>query len=143
MTDHRAHPEVAAVETVGGVLTDLVDLAETLPVPPGQAEATARILDRLSEELAETAGMLRGASAAFPAWRTASAARPRLDGSVPAEDERIAAARALLAEQHQPIVMTPGDVRHLLAHFQRRVVELLEVIDGTSPDARDSGSGPS
>jgi hypothetical protein len=32
-----------------------------MPVLPGQAEATARILERLSEELAEAAAMLRQA----------------------------------------------------------------------------------
>jgi hypothetical protein len=53
--------QVRAVETVGGVLTDLVELAERLPVPPEQAEATARILDRLAEEIAEAAGLVRAA----------------------------------------------------------------------------------
>jgi hypothetical protein len=59
------HPprELEAIETVGGVLTDLIDLAEQLPVKPGQAEPSARILDRLSEELAEAAGLLRGGEA--------------------------------------------------------------------------------
>jgi hypothetical protein len=63
MTDHRARPaaevEVEAAETVGGVLTDLVEVAERLPVPPGQARDVARILDRLAEEIGEAAGMLR------------------------------------------------------------------------------------
>jgi len=62
MSDH-ASPEVAAVATVGAVLTDLVEVAERLPVPADQAEATARILDRLAEEITEAAGMLRGATA--------------------------------------------------------------------------------
>jgi hypothetical protein len=146
MHDHPAPPapapEVQAVATVGGVLTDLVELAEQLPVPPAQAEATARILDRLAEEITDAAGMLRGArpesaprradlSPAFPAWRGAG------------EDERITRARTLLAEHHQPLVMTPGDVRHLLARFQRRTVELLEVIDGAVHDAPDGGGGSS
>src|SRR6266851_3773737 len=131
MSDH-ASPEVAAVETVGGVLTDLVEVAERLPVPPDQAEPVSRILDRLSEEIAEAAGMLRGAP---------PVTRPRLDGSVPAGgDERVTRARALVAEHHQPLTMTPGDLRTLLARFQRRTVELLAVIDGAAPDARDSGS---
>jgi hypothetical protein len=52
---------VEAAETIGGVLTDLVEVAERFPVRPDQAEATARILDRLSEELAEAAAMLRTA----------------------------------------------------------------------------------
>jgi hypothetical protein len=59
-SDHRSDdPEVEAVATVGGVLTDLVNIAERLPVAPGQAEALARILDRLSTEISEAAAMLR------------------------------------------------------------------------------------
>jgi hypothetical protein len=195
MNDH-ASPEVAAVETVGGVLTDLVEVAERLPVPPGQARDVARILDRLAEEIGQAAGMLRvvsgavsgpagpvyspwavvrlvtrelvregvkvrfgpeadlsevcgqaarllealgvvpvvpaddpaGLSIAFPSWRTAPAGRPRVDGSVPAGgDERVIQARMLLAEHHQPLTMTPGDLRKLLARYRLRVRELLEV----------------
>ncbi len=62
MNDH-ASPEVQAVVTVGGVLTDLVEVAERLPVPPDQAEPVARILDRLAREIAEAAAMLRGMTA--------------------------------------------------------------------------------
>jgi hypothetical protein len=51
--------EVEAIETIGGVLTDLTEVAERLPVRPDRAEDTARILDRLSEELAEAARMIR------------------------------------------------------------------------------------
>lgn len=129
MNDH-ASSEVQAVATVGGALTDLIELAERLPVPPDQAEATARILDRVAEEIAEAAGMLRGThgadlSPAFPAWR--GAANPcDAFGS----DEHVACARALLAEEHEPLVMTPGDVRGLLARFQRAAAWLLDVIDG-------------
>jgi hypothetical protein len=174
MNDHASH-EVAAVETVGGVLTDLVEVAERLPVPPGQADATARILDRLSEEIAEAAAMLRGAAPSArrcaacrvtgqplavtrsrgiaeqdwrQLWRCAdatachdrispelagplAASRPaRIDGSVPADDERVTRARVLLAEQREPLTMTPGDLRSLLARYQRRVRELLDVVDG-------------
>jgi hypothetical protein len=50
---------VQAVETIGSVLTDLVEIAEQLPVELERAETAARILDRLSEELAEAASMLR------------------------------------------------------------------------------------
>ena len=108
--------EVAAVQTVGGVLTDLVEVAERLPVPPDQAEPVARILDRLSQEITQAAAMLRGGpAAAFPPWRT---------------DPRVTRARGLLGEHHQPLVMTPGDIRHLLARFQRAAAELLDVIDG-------------
>jgi len=122
MSDHAARPsaEVEAVATVGSVLTDLVEVAERLPVPADQAEPVARILDRLSEEITEAAAMLRGAEPA----------RPRLDGSLPAGDPRVNRARELLAEHHQPLTMTPGDVRHLLARIQRAAVELLEIVNG-------------
>lgn len=53
------HPEVTAAATIGGVLTDLVEVAGRLPVPADQIEHTARILDRLAEELAEAAALLR------------------------------------------------------------------------------------
>jgi hypothetical protein len=53
------NPEVTAVQTLGGVLTDLVEIAGRMPVPAGQIEQVARILDRLSEEIAEAATMLR------------------------------------------------------------------------------------
>jgi hypothetical protein len=53
------NPEVTAVQTLGGVLTDLVEIAGRMPVPVGQIEHVARILDRLSEEIAEAAAMLR------------------------------------------------------------------------------------
>lgn len=56
------NPEVEAIETVGGVITDLVEVAERLPVKPDQAEKIARILDRLSQEIAEAAAMVREAS---------------------------------------------------------------------------------
>ena len=55
---------------------------------------------------------------------------PRLDGSVPADDERVTRARALLSEMHQPIAMNMDDLRHLLARFQRAAAELLAVVDG-------------
>jgi hypothetical protein len=55
------NPEVEAIEAIGGVVTDLVEVAGRLPVPADQAERVASILDRLSEELAEAAGMLRRA----------------------------------------------------------------------------------
>jgi hypothetical protein len=51
--------QVEAVATMGGVLTDLVELAQRLPVPADQAEIAARILDRLAEEITEAAAMLR------------------------------------------------------------------------------------
>jgi len=39
---------------------DDVGATAWLPAPPDQAEATARILDRLSEEVAEAAAYMRG-----------------------------------------------------------------------------------
>ena len=50
---------VQVTSTLGGVLTDLVEVAEWLPVPPSRAETAARILDRLAEEIAEAASLLR------------------------------------------------------------------------------------
>jgi len=55
----------------------------------------------------------------------------------------VAAARAhdLLAEDHQPLTMTPGAVRVLLARTQRRLQELADavepvsVIEDPDPDA--------
>jgi len=57
---------------------------------------------------------------------------PRLDGSLPAGDPRVNSARVLLAEEHAPLVMTPGDVRTLLARHQRAVALLLAVVDGAA-----------
>ncbi len=59
MANPAGSSEIDAINTVGGVLTDLVGVAERFPVPAGQVEAVARILDRLSEEIAEAAGLLR------------------------------------------------------------------------------------
>jgi hypothetical protein len=44
------------------------------------------------------------------------------------EDPRITSARRLLAEHHQPITMTPGELWTLLAWFQRRTAEVLAVL---------------
>ncbi len=46
----------------------------------------------------------------------------------------VAAARAheLLAESHEPLVMTPGDVRALLARTQRRLRELADAVEPVS-----------
>jgi hypothetical protein len=43
----------------------------------------------------------------------------------------VAAARArdLLAERHEPLVMTPGDVRALLARTQRLLRELADAVE--------------
>ena len=50
-----------AMATIGGVITDLKQIAETPPVQPGLAERTAQILDRLAIEITEAAAMLRAA----------------------------------------------------------------------------------
>jgi hypothetical protein len=42
---------------------------------------------------------------------------------------QILPARALLAERHEPLTMTPGDLRKLLARYQQHLHELLEAID--------------
>jgi hypothetical protein len=51
--------EVEAIETIGEVTSELVTVAEGLPVPAGRAEDIARILDRCSEDLKEAAAMIR------------------------------------------------------------------------------------
>ncbi len=73
-------PEVTLIETVRAALADLADLAGQLPGDPDHA----RVLDRLAEELAEAAAMLRAlpgraapmtghSHAALAAFRTAVA----------------------------------------------------------------------
>lgn len=42
-------------------------------------------------------------------------------------------AHALLAESHQPLTMTPGDVRTLLARYQRRLQELADAVEPITP----------
>lgn len=64
------------------------------------------------------------------------AARLDLADGVAASDPVIAAIE-LLAEHHQPITMTPGDLRALLARYQRRLHELL---DAVGQDVRETGS---
>jgi hypothetical protein len=69
--------EIEATETISGVLTDLMEVAERLAVPAEKAETVARILDRLAEEIAEAAAMLRtpgtrwlnsAGNASSPSW---------------------------------------------------------------------------
>ena len=38
-------------------------------------------------------------------------------------------AHMLLAERHQPLTMTPGDLRTLLARYQRRLQELADAVE--------------
>jgi hypothetical protein len=68
MTDHPtqpspANPEVDATEIIAETLKELVTLTETLPVAAKDAERTAKVLDRLSEDLAEAATLVRRAAA--------------------------------------------------------------------------------
>jgi hypothetical protein len=42
-------------------------------------------------------------------------------------------AHMLLAEGHQPLVMTPGDLRTLLARYQRRLQELADAVEPVTP----------
>lgn len=60
------------------------------------------------------------------------AAKPGKIGGTPAGDPRVARARQLAAEHHQPLTMTPGDLRHLLARWQRAATELLDVLTETT-----------
>lgn len=54
---------VDAIEIIGETVIDLVTLAESMPVTAGTAEDAAEILDRLSEDLAEAATLIRQAGA--------------------------------------------------------------------------------
>jgi hypothetical protein len=56
----------------------------------------------------------------------------------------LAAVRAhmLLAEGHQPLTMTPGDLRTLLARYQRRLRELADAVEPiTAVHGRDEDPG--
>jgi hypothetical protein len=112
-----------AAETVGAVLADLAEVAGLLPVPSDRAEETARIMDRLAGEISQAAGMLRAAAVSLP----------RIDGNIPAgSDERLTRARLLLAEKHEPLVMTPGDLRQLLARYRQQVAEMVAAAERAS-----------
>jgi hypothetical protein len=50
-------------------------------------------------------------------------------------DTRVLAARALLAEHHQPAAMPPGELRVLLARYQRRLHGLLEAVTDSDKEA--------
>ena len=58
-----SNPEVDAIEIVGEAARELVAAAEQLPAQPGHAEALARIFDRISEDVAEAAVLIRRADA--------------------------------------------------------------------------------
>jgi hypothetical protein len=50
-------------------------------------------------------------------------------------------ARLLLAERHEPLVMTPGDVRKLLARTQRCLAELADACEHvTAVSGQDDAS---
>jgi hypothetical protein len=52
-------PQTEAAATIGGVRTDLAEIAGELPVGPHRAEHVARILDRLAEEIGQAAHLMR------------------------------------------------------------------------------------
>jgi len=58
-----------------------------------------------------------------------------LADGVMAGDPRVIAAVELLDEHHQPITMTPGDLRQLLARYQRRLHGLLDALGRGGADA--------
>jgi len=53
---------------------------------------------------------------------------------------QLAAVRAcaLLAERHEPLTMTPGDLRTLLGRYQRRLHDLAEAVLPASAMAEDA-----
>jgi hypothetical protein len=69
--------------------------------------------------------------AAAPTLDELGARLGRIDGTA-VGDPRVIRTRQLAAEHHQPLTMTPGDLRHLLARWQRAAAELLDAIDETS-----------
>jgi len=87
-------------------------------------------LDLIAERQADDAH--RGEPEIRTGGADLSPARPRLDGSLPAGDWRVNRARILLGEQHEPLTMTPGDLRGLLARYKRAAAGLVDVIDGAS-----------
>jgi hypothetical protein len=50
-------------------------------------------------------------------------------------DTRVAAARELLAEHHQPAAMPPGELRALVARHQKQLYGLLDAVSGGDPEA--------
>jgi hypothetical protein len=84
------------------------------------------IKSRFGDE-ADTATAVRAAALVLDALGI----RPRIpddDKPAAADDERIQSALALLAENIQPLTMTPGDLRNLIGRYRRRVVALLEAL---------------
>jgi hypothetical protein len=106
-----------AAATIGGVLADLTEvgrhLAAGLPMDELAIEHEARICDRLAEEIAEAAAMLRGKQP-------------------PAEDQRVVMAREFLdAIAEYKVASRPLSVlQREDAELRRLVGQLLDVIDG-------------
>jgi hypothetical protein len=73
MTDHLA-PTVAAdiiIESVRAIAADLGEVPPALAaLTPASADSLARVLDRLAEETAEAAGMVRAFAASGEAERS-------------------------------------------------------------------------
>jgi hypothetical protein len=55
----NATPADDLLEQVRTAVTDLAEVCQRLPVDPAEAERVAKIMDRLGEECAEAAAMLR------------------------------------------------------------------------------------
>ena len=81
MTD-QASSVVEAIKAVGGVITELVQIAERLPVRPGEADPAARILDRLAEQISEAAQLLRSAADPITARAPTLSQSDQQEGSV-------------------------------------------------------------
>ncbi len=118
-TDPRS-PEVTLVGSASATLSDLTDLADNLP---GDTSRTAQIADRLSEELAEIAGMLRAlparpqqmsghAYAALSAFRTAVTAGEDVGEFIAVTLARLAAE---LGSKHAVLANRPGSWQAALA----------------------------
>jgi hypothetical protein len=65
----------------------------------------------------------------------------------PMSAAQLAAVRAcaLLAERHEPLTMSPGDVRALLGRYQRRLHDLAEAVlpaGAMTEDAAGSAGAP-
>ena len=56
-------------------------------------------------------------------------------------DTRVAAARELLAEHHQPAAMPPGELRALATRYQKQLHALLDAASGGDPEAGSMTGG--
>jgi hypothetical protein len=71
----NATPADDLLEQVRTAVTDLAEVCQRLPVDPAEAERVAKIMDRLGEECAEAAAMLRalpGRPAELPSYSFAA-----------------------------------------------------------------------